>query len=263
MEEQRDERLEKRRAAAQEFVLGTFEELVEKSASENPEVRALAASRLMTCDDPRGIPLLMRLMSDESAKVRSGAAIGLSHYEAEEGRDILISHLKSDTSGHVRAMCAFALRNIGGACAELLEALEDDDWHVRLTAIPGLDDCDNETAIPAMERVLDDEEWSVQYFASLELMDRGFSNSKVVEVLSALKDIPEAVEHVKNTQELDLMLGISEKLECDVWELPEKSSQEETLEALRKEHGEEVVPHLSSDPIGDLIARAQALLDRK
>lgn len=247
------------KSAASEFITGTFEELVDKTSSDNPDVRFLAVTRLRNSDDPRAVPVLIRLIDDRSAQVRSLAAIGLGYYADDSAREVLIDHLRNDENGSVRAMCAGSLGFIGGADNELIYALSDPDKTVKISAIVSLSHSGTLSAVPHIIKLLDDLEWDVRYFASTALLDLGVSNADVVEVLNALRDIPEAIEFINSTPELDIMAEVLEKFSDEYEQMDNDLSFDETLDELRRRHGVEKVPYPPEDPLGDLIERARQL----
>ncbi|MHB1455740.1 MAG: HEAT repeat domain-containing protein [Armatimonadota bacterium] len=266
----RNKRSEETAKAAAEFVTGTFEELAEKSASENQEVRYLAAVRLSHSDepDPRALPVLIHLMENPYWRVRHSVALGLTYYTDTESREesidhivreSLICHFRSDDNKHVRMACAISLGFIGGADNELIEALSDADKDVRKWVIMALGNVGDANAAPHVIPLLADPEWEVRYEACFTLLKLGVSNDQVIDTISTLRDIPEACELADSYALLDLIDLVSAEF-ADEWDqLDDEFNGQERVDALRTRHGEEAVPYPSPDPLGDMIERAKEI----
>lgn len=251
--------------ASVEFVTGTFEELVEKSTSENTDVRFLAAARIMNSDDepdPRALPVLISLMKDASHRVRTIASLGLGHYEDIQAKAVLIDHLQNDTNAHVRTACVTALSNIGGTDNELITALSDMDADVRVMAAIALSNISDADSASHLISLLDDPEWNVRYNACLSLLNLGVSNKKIIDTISALRGIPEACEAVVDSADYDVIFKVSAEF-ADEWDqLDDEFNGQERVDMLRARHGEEAVPYPSPDPLGDLIERAMKIAEK-
>ncbi|MHB9038187.1 MAG: HEAT repeat domain-containing protein [Armatimonadota bacterium] len=262
-------RLERMTEVANSWTANTLEELAKKAKDDNEDVRSIAASRLMNLEDSRAVPFLTELMADPFAKVRGMAALGLGHYKAPESRDILIAHLKQDESRDVRAMCAKSLGWIGDVDDELVNALDDPDWHVKISAIPTLHDKRKSFPEERILGLLDDPEWQVRYFACCALVDFGIGDERIAKTLLELRNIPEAKEQVDWFAESDVWMAACEKFGDEIPEFDEDAKMESEpditaiLTRLREKHGEEEVPYPSQDPLGDLAARAEELYRKK
>lgn len=246
----------------------TFEELVEKTRDPRGIARSLAATRLMHLDDRRAIPVLIELMDDTSGQVRFAAALALGQREAEEARDVLLEHLRTDPNGDVRSMCVSSLGDIGGAEDAILAALDDPHEHVRMTAVTTLN-CHGtgEFAAVRLLKTLDDTDWTVRYFACCALIDFGVGDQRIVDELRRLHEMPEAREMVENFAYSDVISAIFERVEDDEQLAGDldalmDESPEETLRILREKYGEEVVPHPPKNPLADMIRKAEGLLDQ-
>lgn len=248
--------------AASEFATNAFEELIDKTTSGNWYVRHLAASRLVASDyhDPRALPVFVRLMDDPSPLVRASAAMGLSNYVVEQSRDVLVDHLRHDVDANVRATCVHSLGTIGGADDEIIAALSDPDWHVRMTSAVSLGHLGNPAASPHIARLLEEPLWTVRYFACTALLDLGVSSIRVIETLSDLREIPEAREHIQWFKESHAMEKAMGKFPQDFEQFDDDASEEQVLDVLRQKYGDEAVARPSTDPIDDLIEQAWALL---
>lgn len=258
--EQKTERMERLARVAGEFDADSLEELLLKAKDADVDIRSIAAARLRNLEDARAVPALIELLNDQSPRVRAMAANGLGHYKAVEARDLLIDRLKTDEVGDVRAVCVNSLSEIGGANEVIINALDDADWHVRVSAAVVLGRDGVSDAAGKITRLLDDPNWNVRYFASVALMDLNAASPRVIDALESLRDIPEALDTLKWFAESDIYFKILEKYPDDIDAL-EEEDMGDMLNILRQKYGEEEVPIPSEDPIGELIAQANRVLD--
>ncbi|MHB1455739.1 MAG: HEAT repeat domain-containing protein [Armatimonadota bacterium] len=246
--------------AKAEFVTGNLDELIEKSASENPVLRDMVVQSLADYDpEPRIRSVLIRLIEDPVPGIRISAAHGLADYEDAEVREALINHLRNDDSKFVRSTCASSLHHIGGANDEIIKALSDADAGVRTSAVCALRDLMCTNALPHITQLLDDPDWNVRYNVCLSMMNLGVSNDRVIETLTAFRGIPKACEALRQFAEFPIIMKVCESFSDEFHAFDARTPISERLDALRALHGEDAIPHLPQDPIGDMIDRAKEI----
>lgn len=247
--------MEKMKKAESEFVTNTLEEYAAKSKSEDTQVRFMAVVKLRNMRNPAAIPILIDQLNDPSDRVRALAAVALWDYEAEQARESLIDHLQNDDSFKVRANCALALGAIGGANEELIRAIDDPDWSVKVFAINALRSGDTQKSAEEIKRLLDDPYWRVRYHACRVLMELGISNGKVIETLEGLREVPEAIDAQEKLEAIGVILKFHLQQANELLEMVNKgASPAEITNTLREKYGDP-----SPDQLGDLIARAREL----
>lgn len=255
----RIKREEETAKAAAEFITGTLDELIEKSASENPDVRDMAAQGLADYDpEPRIRSVLLRLIKDPSPGIRISAAHGLANYEDAEVREALINLLRNDDDRFVRSVCVGSLRQIGGA-DEIIEVLSDSDAGVRTDAIYALSGLMSANALPHITRLLDDPDWNVRYNVCLASMNMGVSNDRIIETLAAFREIPKASEALRQFAEFPIIMKVCSRFSDEFHAFDARTPISERFDAMRVLHGEDAIPYLPHDPIGDLIERAKEI----
>ena len=111
-------------------------------------VRAGAATGLSILPDERAAPELVKLLSDPDPNARASAAHALGHIKQKEALPHLI-RLLSDSDGEVRMSAAYALGNIGDkrAVPALIKLLSESNIFVRMSAIFALGEMDAEQAV--------------------------------------------------------------------------------------------------------------------
>ena len=245
--------------AKTEFVTGTLEELIEKSSSESPIVRDIVAQSLTDYDpEPRIRSVLLRLIEDPSPGIRISVAHALADYEDAEVREALINHLRNDDNKFVRSTCVSSLHQIGGA-DEIIKVLSDADAGVRTGAIYALSDLMSTNALPHITRLLDDPDWNVRYNVCLSMMNLGVSNDRVIATLSTFREIPKDCEALRQFVEFPIIMKVCEVFSDEFHAFDARTPISERFYALRALHGEDAIPCLPQDPIGDLIERAKEI----
>jgi hypothetical protein len=117
------------------------------------ELRAEALLRLGRTRSPLAVDRLLRGLDDVSHEVRAKAARALGEGRFEEGVEPLTRELQ-DKESDIRSEAAEALGKIGAAPALLLEALEDDDTRVRVSAAMALSELHTPEAQEALLQAL-------------------------------------------------------------------------------------------------------------
>jgi HEAT repeat protein len=142
-------------------------------SSKKPDVRAAAARDIVRhalANDTlreRAIAALVGALSDESAGVRSSAAVGLGELDASEALQHLLVRVEDD-DGHVRQMALVALGEIGDerALPRLRRALDDTRPEVRYQAVIAVGRlAPVAEAARALAHAVADSDESVQYIA--------------------------------------------------------------------------------------------------
>ncbi len=143
----------------------------EKAATRASAVRDVVRHALRgDATRARAIPLLERaLRDDESAAVRSEAAVALADVAAQEALPSLLVAVEDDDA-HVRQMAISALGEIGDARAtqRLERALRDDRPEVRYQAVIAFSRVAKDDAASvarALARALDDDDAAIRYIA--------------------------------------------------------------------------------------------------
>jgi HEAT repeat protein len=241
--------------------------LVQKLSDQDPDVRRLAAMRLMSLDDDRAVEPLIRALEDESPHVRASAALAIGHYTPLTAVPALLDHLRHDPYWHARAVCAVALGWIGGdeAINALIPALQDPDRQVRSAAVSVFARNKDRRAIDNLIQLLDDPEWTVRYAVCDAMVMLGVGGEPVVNAILKLRELPEAREFAQMTGASDILMEVFEHHPEGLdWtheyamSNPE-AAQRDFLDMLRERLGEEAVPRPPDDPLADLADRAHRL----
>jgi hypothetical protein len=156
---------------------GVVAALIQALSDEDEPVRKAAAKALASIGPEKGVvSALMEALEDEDPYVRSGAATALGNMEptAVEAVPALIEALEGDVDADVRGATALALGDVGredGVVDALIEALQDEEWNVRLLAACALRNMEPPAveAVPALIETLDDERESVRWAAARAL----------------------------------------------------------------------------------------------
>jgi len=145
-----------------------LEQLATQLESPNMRDRMVALASLREIPAADAVPLIKKVLDDESLQVRSMAVFALGVKPTDECYPILIRLLESDPDYGIRADAAGALGYLEDTRA--LEALvrafyEDTDWLVRFSAAVALGNLKDPRAYDALIRALDMEETVVQQAA--------------------------------------------------------------------------------------------------
>jgi HEAT repeat protein len=118
--------------------------------------RMQAARAFCEIEEPRAIPDLIHLLTDDCALVRVSAAYALGRNPSFEAVDHLIRQLQTDWNGYVRKGVVWALGTCGreSALAPLISALRFDIAAVRLWAASALGQLGNIQAIAPLTQAL-------------------------------------------------------------------------------------------------------------
>jgi HEAT repeat protein len=122
--------------------------LIKLLSHPNARVRAGAATGLSILPDESAAPELVQLLSDPDPNARASAAHALGHIKQKEALPHLI-RLLSDSDGEVRMSAAYALGNIGDkrAVPALIKLLSECNIFVRMSAIFALGEIGAEQAV--------------------------------------------------------------------------------------------------------------------
>ena len=116
------------------------ERMLELLESSTPADRMLAARAFCELEDPRSIPLLVRLLDDDCPLVRVSTTYALGRNTDSSAVEPLVELLATDFNGYVRKGIVWALGNSKDrrALQPLIHALKTDISAVRLWAASGL-----------------------------------------------------------------------------------------------------------------------------
>lgn len=151
-----------------------IEPLIAALKDENRRVRE-AASQALASIGPPATPRLLATLADGDWHVRMGAVISLRIIGGEEIVPAFVRLLR-DQSPYVRGESAKSLGRLGndGVVGHLIGALDDEAKYVRIRAAGSLGRIRDPAAIPALERLLrEDEEDDVRYRAAQVLVQIG------------------------------------------------------------------------------------------
>ncbi len=177
------------------------------SGSESPDVAKLIASldederdtkisaarKLGDLGDRSAIPALIKVLRDEDWRVRDAAAAALGKLKAASAVVGLLETLRQSRPGPFgigsnNSAITSAIREIGdSAVPVLIDALEDEDWRIRLYAVEALGQIGNNEILPALSVALRDPEWKVRWRAA-DLLGKLGKEGVVPDLLSLLRD---------------------------------------------------------------------------
>lgn len=169
-------------------VTGALEDL----RSVEPHTSARALRFLMRKGD---LSALVSAMAEPNVLVRSGAAMVLG--QLRKGHDVLIDHLTSDPSSHVRRTCALALGldAYPPAVAAFIAALHDDDEGIVKVTCSYLGTSGDERAIQPLRGLTEHGSWEVRFKACRALYRLGAIDDALIGVMEAVDRDPKAVPH--------------------------------------------------------------------
>ena len=151
----------------------TFDACLRDLSSTKPETRASAASDLVRhgrADEAlreQALPLLQKVLADESPRVRASAAVALADLQAHEAVEPLLHAVEDDDAG-VRQMAMAALGEIGDARAvrRLEKAQSDKRPEMRYQAVIALSHLlDADELCAALQRGTSDDDFNVRYIS--------------------------------------------------------------------------------------------------
>lgn len=133
--------------------------------SQNEKIRAGVAEGLGNMGAKQAGKALVALLSDSSAEVRAEAAWALGRLKESEAKEPLVKLLGGAKTWTEKAAALDALAQLGTGKDELVAALEDKAYQVRLVAIENLARVDKAAAMAHYVKVLDDADWRVRVAA--------------------------------------------------------------------------------------------------
>lgn len=145
-----------------------LDQLATQLESENLRDRMVALASLRQVPATEAVPLIKKVLDDESLQVRSMAVFALGVKPTEECFNILVNLLESDPDYGIRADAAGALGYLGDirAFEPLVRAFyEDTDWLVRFSAAVSLGNLKDERAQQVLTQALDSDEVVIQQAA--------------------------------------------------------------------------------------------------
>jgi HEAT repeat protein len=112
--------------------------------SPNPQERMRAIVNLRSYTPEVVVPLLKRRMYDKEFLIRSFVAMGLGHKQTEEGFEMLVQLLESDSDPNVRAEAANSIAKYGDRSLPYLFELfvGDSHWLVRQSILAAMEEID-------------------------------------------------------------------------------------------------------------------------
>jgi HEAT repeat protein len=159
-------------------------QLATQLESENLRDRMVALASLRQVPPTEAVPLIKKVLDDESLQVRSMAVFALGVKPTEECFGLLVNLLESDPDYGIRADAAGALGYLGDirAFEPLVRAFyEDTDWLVRFSAAVSLGNLKDKRAQQVLTEALDSEEVVIQQAAIAALGE--------IEAVGAVDDI--------------------------------------------------------------------------
>jgi HEAT repeat protein len=213
-----------------------LEQISVQLESESVRDRMLALASLRHVSPEDAVPLIKKVLQDESLQIRSMAVFALGIKPTDECYSILVNILETETDYGIRADAAGALGYLedGRAFEPLVRAFyEDTDWLVRFSAAVSLGNLKDPRAYDLLITALDSQETVLQQAA--------------IAALGEIKAI-EAVDHILRFAQSDDWL-IRQRLAEALGHLPSPKS----LSALN---------YLVKDDHPQVMAAAQVSLDR-
>ncbi|WP_337885744.1 HEAT repeat domain-containing protein [Fischerella thermalis] len=209
----------------------SLEEISAQLDSPNLRDRMVALASLRDIPAEEAVPLIKKVLDDESLQLRSMAIFALGIKQTSECYSILVKILETDPDYGIRADAAGALGYLGDSRAfePLSRAFyEDTDWLVRFSAAVSLGNLKDTRAREILYKALDSEEVVLQQAA--------------IAALGEIKDI-DAVDRVLRFAQSDDWL-VRQRLAETLGQLPtpksvsalkylEKDSHENVAEAAR------------------------------
>jgi len=138
-----------------------LEELSAKLDSPNSRDRLLALVALKDAEAAEALPLIKKVLKDESIQVRGMAVFALGVKRQDENYELLLQVLENDSDYSVRAAAAGALGYLedNRALEPLLRIFyEETDWLVRFSAAVSLGNLKDSRARQALIEALDGKE---------------------------------------------------------------------------------------------------------
>lgn len=138
-----------------------LEELTRQLESPNSRDRLLALVALKDVDSIEALPLIKKVLHDESIQIRGMAVFALGIKASAECYPLLLNVLENDSDYSVRAAAAGALGYLEDARAvePLLRVFyEETDWLVRFSAAVALGNLKDDRAKSALLQALDGDE---------------------------------------------------------------------------------------------------------
>ena len=168
----------------------------EAIADEDVQSRRRAPYALRAVPGIEATELLLRALEDPDHQVRARALLSLDAEQVAHGLPKIIDLLRSDSSGHVRSLCATKLLwcKDPGNFQPLVDALADSDWKVLMSAAIALADLGDRRAVPHLLPLLEHPRWSVRNFVAGALLDLGTADTRLVAALEQLSREPEAAD---------------------------------------------------------------------
>ncbi len=151
-----------------QMTVPSLEEISTQLESPNLRDRMVALACLRDVPAEDAVPLIKKVLDDESMQLRSMAIFALGIKQTAECYPILIKILETDPDYGIRADAAGALGYLGDTRA--FEALsrafyEDTDWLVRFSAAVSLGNIKDSRAREILYQALDNEEIVIQQAA--------------------------------------------------------------------------------------------------
>lgn len=133
---------------------------------------------LVELKDPNSIDILINLLNDKKANIRSAAIEALAEKGGIEVIDPLIKML-GDERPFVRRDAAEALGKVGNASAvpALIESLKDDEDYVRRACCLALGNIGDTRAVESLIKALKDEDYNVRFESAKALGNIGDSSA--------------------------------------------------------------------------------------
>jgi len=163
-----------------------------KLADKNPLVRRQGVDELVRLRDPKGLPSIVKALSDEAPAVRAAAADGVGQLHLSEASKKLSELLTGDPDQQVRQSAAISMTYLGDPSTEdaLLKALKDPAPGVRYASIRTLGSLRSHKAVPLLAEALKDPDANMKRVAAAALGMTGDKDG--VAGLSAALSDPDA-----------------------------------------------------------------------
>ncbi|WP_339375201.1 HEAT repeat domain-containing protein [Leptolyngbya sp. NIES-2104] len=162
----------------------SIEQITQNLESENSRDRMIALANLRDIPAEEAVPLIKKVLNDESLQIRSMAVFALGIKQTDECFPILLNILETEKDYGIRADAAGALGYLEDirAFEPLVRTFyEDTDWLVRFSAAVALGNLKDPRAKEVLLQALDSEEVVVQQAAIAAL-----GEIKAIEAVEAI-----------------------------------------------------------------------------
>jgi HEAT repeat protein len=132
------------------------DKLLETLEDQSWQVRHAALEALGNLREKRAVDPLIKHLRDENWRIRQGAAFALGYIGDEKALPYLTERLKNDEEWRVRqaVLASFKILKDRRVLSELIQSLEDREWHIKCQAAETLGEFEDPQVLPHLERAL-------------------------------------------------------------------------------------------------------------